>query len=292
MLSAVGRALYLEEPPPHVLEDRLAALLAGEQGAELMRELKSEVPEELMATFRRWTTVRTRFTEDAVEQAVASGVRQFAILGAGLDSFAYRRRDLLTKLRVYEVDQPESQEWKRRRLRELGVAIPSNLVFAPIDFERQTLLAGLGAAGFDFSAPAILSWIGVTVLLSGAAIEATLKDVAALPPGSRIVFTYDLPHRELDLHGQAMRDFIAGRAAGMGEPFLTLLEPSKIDELLTRLGFRDISHFGPDDAADAYFKDRPEVRFRSGQRLASATVGPGLVNPNWPSISFDAPEAE
>jgi hypothetical protein len=89
-----------------------------------------------------------------------------------------------------------------------------------------------------------------------------------------------------------MRDFIAGRAAGMGEPFLTLLEPSKIDELLTRLGFHDITHFGPDDAADAYFKDRPEVRFRSGQRLASATVGPGLVNPNWPSISFDAPEAE
>ena len=272
MLSAVGRALYLEEPPPHVLEDRLAALLAGEQGAELMRELKSEVPEEQMATFRRWTTVRTRFTEDAVEQAVASGVRQFAILGAGLDSFAYRRRDLVTKLRVYEVDQPESQKWKRRRLRELGVAIPSNLVFAPIDFERQTLIAGLGAAGFDFSAPAILSWIGVTVLLSSAAIEATLKDVAALPPGSRIVFTYDLPHRVLGLHGQAMQDFIARKAAEMGEPFLTLLEPSKVDELLTRLGFRDISHFGPDDAADVYFKDRPEVRFRSGQRLASATV--------------------
>ena len=112
--------------------------------------------EDLLA-FSRFVCVRARFPEDIVEDSVARGVRQYVILGAGLDSFAYRRRDLLDTLRVYEVDHPETQDWKRERLAELNVNVPAQLVFAPVDFERQTLAEGLDAAGFNVGAPAIFS---------------------------------------------------------------------------------------------------------------------------------------
>ena len=273
VLSAAGRALYLEEPPPHILEDRFAELFAGDQGADLIRELKSRMPAAQLVNFRRWTTVRARYTEDAVDQALEGGIIQYAILGAGLDSFAYRRSDLQNRLRVYEVDHPGSQEWKRRRLQKLGVEIPANLVFAPVDFERQTMRDGLQLAGFDFSTRSILSWIGVTMYLTRGAIEATLRDVASCARGSRVVLSYDVRRETLSPAGQALQDSISRRAAEMGEPFLSRMDPSEVDELLSSLGFVDIHHFGSDDAVDRFFKGRRDARFEGPQRLAEATVG-------------------
>ena len=272
VLSAAGRTLYLEEPGPHILEDRFAELFAGEQGAELIRQLKSEMPAAQLAAFRRWTTARARYTEDAVARALVDGINQYVILGAGLDSFAYRRRDLLGKLRVYEVDHPGSQEWKRRRLQQLGVEIPTNLVFAPVDFERQTLRGGLESAGFDRKAGSIVSWIGVTVLLTRTAIEATLRDVASYARGSRLVFTYEVRRESLGPAAKALQDSISRRAAEMGEPFLSLMDPKDVDALLATLGFEDVHHFGSDEAFDMFFKGRQGVRFEISQRLAEATV--------------------
>src|SRR5262245_5054352 len=126
--------------------------------------MRDELTAENLLTFSRWMCVRARLEEDVVEGAACAGIRQYAILGAGLDSFAYRRPDLLAGLRVFEVDHPASQAWKRERLAELGVDLPANLVFAAVDFERQTLRAGLQAAGFDFTARAVFSWVGVTCI--------------------------------------------------------------------------------------------------------------------------------
>src|SRR5687767_8803463 len=146
VLTAAARALHREEPPPWVLDDQLALALSGEDGRLLAEQLRTELSPQALLGFARWCCVRARLPEDTVERALADGVRQYVILGAGLDSFAYRRGDLLDRLRVFEVDHPASQDWKRQRLDALGLARPPNLVFAPVDFERQTLRAGLEAA--------------------------------------------------------------------------------------------------------------------------------------------------
>jgi methyltransferase (TIGR00027 family) len=271
--TAAARALHREEPPPWVLDDHLALQLAGDEGVSITRRLRDELTAEDLLTFSRWMCVRARLAEDVVERAVAAGTRQYAILGAGLDSFAYRRPDLLVRLRVFEVDHPASQAWKRERLAELGVSLPANLVFAPVDFETETLRAGLLAAGFDFAAGAVFSWIGVTMYLTLTAIEATLETVAACPPGSRIVLTYNLPPSVLQDQGRAIGSRMSRMAGEMGEPWISFFTPVEAEALVLRCGFGEVDHFGPAEAIRTYFASRPDVRLGMPQRLLVATVG-------------------
>jgi methyltransferase (TIGR00027 family) len=272
VLTAAARALHREEPSPWVLDDHLAQGLAGDEGVSITRRLRDVLTTEDLLTFCRWMCVRSRLAEDVVERAVAAGIRQYAILGAGLDSFAYRRPDLLLRLRVYEVDHPASQAWKRKRLADLGVSLPANLVFAPVDFERQTLRAGLLAAGFDFAAGAVFSWIGVTMYLTLAAIESTLETVAGCPSDSQIVLTYNLPSSALEGQGRAIGDGMSRLVDEVGEPWVSLFTPAEADALLRRCGFREVDHFGPAEAIRTYFDDRPDVRLGMPQRLLVATV--------------------
>lgn len=271
--SAAARALHREEPPPWVLDDHLALELAGDEGVSITRSMRDELSAEDLLTFSRWMCVRARLAEDVVERAVADGIRQYAILGPGLDSFAYRRPDLLERLRVFEVDHPASQAWKRKRLTELGVSVPANLVFAPVDFETQTLRDGLLTAGFDFAASAVFSWIGVTMYLTLAAIEATLETVAACPPDSRIVLTYNLPPSALEGQGRAIGSKMSRSAGEVGEPWLSFFTPAEAEALLRRHGFGKVDRFGPTDAIRTYFAGRPDVRLGMPQRLLVATVG-------------------
>lgn len=237
-----------------------------------MRRLRTELPGPALLSFSRWVCVRARLAEDIVERAAVDGVQQYVILGAGLDSFAYRRADLLDRLRVFEVDHPASQDWKRLRLKELGIGQPANLVFAPVDFESQTLREGLEAAGFDFTASAVFSWIGVTMYLTFDAIRATLATVAACPAGTRIVLTYNRPRSALQGLGLATETTLATIATEMGEPFVSLFEPAAIEQLVLELGFDEIMHFGPEEAIRAYFAGRSDVRFGGAQRMLLATV--------------------
>ncbi|HET7768846.1 MAG TPA: class I SAM-dependent methyltransferase [Chloroflexota bacterium] len=272
VLTAAARALHREEPPPWVLDDRLALALAGDDGHRLAERLRAELTPPALLDFARWCCVRARLPEDTVERALAGGVRQYVILGAGLDSFAYRRGDLVDRLRVFEVDHPASQAWKRRRLDELGVSPPPSLVFAAVDFEHQTLRAGLEVAGFDFGATAVFSWIGVTLYLTLEAIAATLATVAACPAGTRIVLTYNRPGSALSGVGLETQTALAGIAGELGEPIVTLFEPDEIERLLRDHGFGQIEHFGPDEAVRTYFAGRDDVRFGGAQRLVGATV--------------------
>jgi methyltransferase (TIGR00027 family) len=264
--------VHREEPPPWVFDDPLAMRLAGKEGLALMERMRSELPAEAVRSFSRWVSVRARLPEDIVEQAVADGVRQYVILGAGLDSFAYRRGDLRDRLRVFEVDHPASQAWKRMRLRELNIGSPPNLVFAPVDFESQTLRDGLEASGFDFDERAVFSWIGVTMYLTLDAIRATLATVAATPAGSRIVLTYNRPTAALTGLGLTFDTAIRKVADEVGEPFVSLFEPAEIERLLRDQGFDDIIHFGPEAAIQTYFGGRTDVVFAGAQRLVIATV--------------------
>jgi methyltransferase (TIGR00027 family) len=254
MLTAAARALHREEAPPLVLDDGLAVRLAGERGEELIERARTLLPGDGILSFSRWVCARARVTEDLVESSIAEGIGQYVILGAGLDSFAYRRQDLAGKLHVFEVDHPASQAWKRARLKQLGIPPPQNLVFAPVDFETETLEAGLRAAGFDFDAPAIFGWLGVTMYLTVDAIRATLKTVASCAPGTRIVLTYNQPTSMVDVFGRHVTTTLAGLVAETGEPFISLFTPDESEELLRGEGYASIEHFTPEDAVRMYFR--------------------------------------
>ncbi len=193
VLTAVARGLYRDEPGPVIFDDDLALGLAGEEGRTLTERLRTGLPRMQVLAFCRWMCIRSRFTEDLVERAVSRGVDQFVILGTGLDSCAYRRSDLMDRLRVFEVDHPASQSWKQDRLRDLCIEVPNNLVFAPVDFERQTLRECLARAGFNFARTAVFSWIGVTMYLTLDAIDATLRTISECVPGSQVALSYNQP---------------------------------------------------------------------------------------------------
>jgi methyltransferase (TIGR00027 family) len=230
------------------------------------------MPRPHLLAFSRWICVRARFTEDIVEHAAAGGTGQYVILGAGLDSFAYRRHDLLGGLRVFEVDHPATQYWKRQRLAELGVELPEPLVFAPVDFERQTLRQGLEQAGFKFDQRAVFSWVGVTMYLTLDAIYATLATMAGCRPGTRVVLTYNQPPDTLAGSTAQIAATFAGLAAEMGEPFRSRFLPHEMGQLLREYGFGQISDFGPEEARAAYFPGTADIDIAGAQRLATAIL--------------------
>jgi len=246
--------------------------LAGEEGVALAARLRAELAPPQLLSFSRWVCVRARWVEDIVEAAVAQGVRQYVVLGAGLDSFAYRRGDLLDRLRVFEVDHPASQAWKRHRLAQLDVTLPGNLVFAAVDFEQEALVDGLTRAGFDFGQRAVFSWIGVTMYLSLDAIQETLSTVNRCPAGTRLVLTYNLPRAELDTKGAQFAALLAPMTADLGEPMISLFTPKQIEQLLREHNFDEIVHFGPNEAAATYFRLDDDVWLHGIQRLIAASV--------------------
>jgi methyltransferase (TIGR00027 family) len=271
-MVAVLRAHHREQAAPRVLDDWLALDLAGEQGRALLANMQMTWGPDGIDVGARWIAARTRFVEDLVDDAVADRFHQYVLLGAGLDSFAYRRGDLHKKLRVFEVDHPDSQEWKRRRLAELGTDTPPNLVFAPVNFETQTFRDGLSSANFDFASPAIFSWIGVAMYLTRDAIDDTLRTIAGCGPGTRLVLTYDIPRHSLGPSAQEHYDRVSTSAAALGEPFVSLFEPAEIDQVLHGLGFQVTSHFGPAEAVTRYFAGQ-SIEIGGFQRLAVALVG-------------------
>src|SRR6202158_1834093 len=196
-LAAVGRAIHSQTDRP-LVSDHLALGLAGEAGSKLLAELNSQLPEASRQSFGLAFAIRTRFVEDAVAQAIDEGIGQYVILGAGLDSFAYRRSDLGGRLRIFEVDRAPSQAWKRSRVEEMGFVVPASVSFVPLDHEADDLSTALVGAGFDPSARAIVSAVALTQYLAQPAIEEILKLVASLPRGSRLVLTYVVPPDELN----------------------------------------------------------------------------------------------
>lgn len=273
VLTAVARALHQEEPAPHVLEDPYALTLSGPDGVVIRHQLLAELSHESLLAFSRWVCVRARYPEDLLERALISGVRQYVVLGAGLDSFAYRRPDLAGRVHVFEVDHPHTQGWKRQRLAEAGVEPVVDLTFASVDFERQTLQEGLDAAGFSFSEPAVFSWIGVTMYLTLDAIRETLATVACGAPGTSIVLTYNQPPEALTGLGSQTQSTLARIITEMGEPFVSLFRPDEFEALLRDVGYTDIQHFGPDEALTVYFAGRSDAQMAGAQRLISGTIG-------------------
>lgn len=254
---ALWRALHVEvDPPPHVLEDRvgLELLSPGEDW-----RARSDMDPTFTRPFRASIVARARFIEDLVVEQAARGLSQYVILGAGLDSFAQRRPQVASGLRIFEVDRPGPQSWKRRRLLERGFGIPDWLRFVPVDFEAGgSWRDGLLAAGFDAGEPAIVASTGVSMYLTRGANAATLRQVAALAPGSMLAMTFLLP---LEMAGPELRpglEMAEKGARASGTPFLSFFAPSEMLALAREAGFGEARHVPAADLAERYFAGRAD----------------------------------
>jgi methyltransferase (TIGR00027 family) len=178
---------------------------------------------------------RSRYTEEALAGAIAAGVGQYVLLGAGLDSFAYRG-GLARRVRVFEVDHPASQEAKRAALAAAGIPVPGNLTLVPADLGEDSLVGRLAGAGFDLSAPAVFGWLGVTMYLTTAAITATMTAIAGLAPGTELIADYMLPPDARDEEGALYGTLVAQASTERGEPWLSYFTPPQIASLARRAG--------------------------------------------------------
>jgi methyltransferase (TIGR00027 family) len=259
------------DPPPHVLEDEIGLRLAAPDDGWRDRP---DMDPEGTSGFRAAIVARARFIEDLVTDAAGRGVTQYVILGAGLDTFAQRRPEIAAGLRVFEVDQPGPQAWKRRRLIELGYGIPDWLRLVPVDFEAsQSWWEQLAAVGFDPGQPAVVASTGVTMYLSKQATAATLRQLARLAPGSTLAMTFLLPAPLLDDADRSGLQVSEQGARASGTPFVSFYTPAQMLDLAREAGFSDVRHVPGSSLAQRYFSERPDgLRPASGEDLLVAST--------------------
>lgn len=255
---ALSRAAHQIFDRPVVLEDPVALAIVGERGAAQVRA--AALRHHLLPAryLRAFLVARSRVAEEALAEVVRRGVRQYVVLGAGLDTFAYRNRYPATLLRVFEVDHPATQAWKRRQLAGAHLALPESLTFVPVDFERETLPQRLASAGFRAAEPAFFSWLGVTMYLTRAAVRGTLGYVASLPAGSGIVFDYAVPPATLSLIRRVVVRAVMRRVAAAGEPWKSFFDPRELAVELRALGFRQLDDLGPEQLNTRFFGNRAD----------------------------------
>jgi methyltransferase (TIGR00027 family) len=272
-LTAMLRAAHqLIDDEPRIVDDPIAVRLVDDATRDRITSQPAALLSGALMIPRAAVLLRSRYTEDLLAQAVPQGVGQFVILGAGLDTFAFRQPAFARQLQIYEVDHPATQAWKRERLAAAGIAAPDNLCWAPIDFEQQGLAAGLQQAGFNASRPAFFSWLGVTQYLTLPAIDATLRVVAALPTPTTIVLSFMLPDNDLPPEEAAAAHAVADDAAKRGEPWLTRIAPQHLAVRLNQLGFREVMYLSPAEASARYFAGRRDgLRAPHVAQLMSAT---------------------
>ncbi len=268
---ALRRASHQVLDEPRVFADPLALAIVGADAGELRSDETSQ--SRISRVMRAFMAVRSRYAEDGLAAAFEEGTRQYVVLGAGLDTFAYRNP--YPGLRVFEVDHPATQGWKRRRLEAAGIAVPESMTFAPVDFESQTLAEGLDRAGFRRDQRAFFSWLGVVPYLTRSAALETLRFVASLPPGSEIVFDYARRPESLDPVSRLALAALAARVAAAGEPFQTFFDPAELEAELRPMGFASFENLGGEEINARYFNGRPDgLRVGGGAgRLMKARVG-------------------
>ena len=256
---------------PKILDDPLAVHLLGPASREALRA-GDPLRDTTVRLARAATVLGGRFIEDELMAAAERGVRQYVLLGAGFDTFAYRQPRWAADLRTIEVDHPASQECKLERLAAAGVRIPQNVAYIPVDFELTTLADGMALGGFDARLPAFFAWRGVTQYPTRSGIEATLRHVLSLPRSSGIAMTFCLPDAAAEEDEAAVR-FFAEYGAGLGEPWVSRFEPERMVQWLRELGFGEITHLTPEAAGRRYFGGRSDgLRVPIYEQVVSAVV--------------------
>jgi methyltransferase (TIGR00027 family) len=269
---ALWRALHVHiDPPPHVLEDELGLRLAAPGDGWRSRP---DMDPHATTRSRASIVVRARFIEDLVVERARHGVGQYVILGAGLDTFAHRRPEIASGLRVFEVDQPGPQAWKRQRLVELRLGVPEWLRFVPVDFEAgESWWEELTAAGFDAGRPAVVASAGVAMYLTREVTTATLRHIASLATGSTLAMTFMLPLELVEPEERSMRMATETHARAAGTPFISFFAPKEMLALARDARFREARSVSADALTQRYFAGRTDgLRPSSSEELLVATT--------------------
>jgi methyltransferase (TIGR00027 family) len=271
---AMRRAAHQILDKPVVFEDPLAIRILGPEGAHgLEATPHAHEAHPISKPLRAFLAARSRVAEERMTTAMAAGVRQCVILGAGLDTFAYRHGDRVPGVRFFEVDHPATQAWKRARLAAAGIVAPASLAFVPVDFERDVLSDALVAADFDLAAPAAFSWLGVSMYLAPDDVRATLRFVGARPKGSSIVFDYAIDTMLLNWFERWAYRRIAARVARAGEPWKSGFKPDALIEEMRAMGFTRADDLGAEALNARYFAGRQDgLRVRRLARVMDAGV--------------------
>ncbi|HEY7232905.1 MAG TPA: class I SAM-dependent methyltransferase [Gemmatimonadaceae bacterium] len=255
-VAALRAAHQLIDAEPRVLDDAVILRLIGIETLDTIREDRERYQTPGALALRAHVVMRSRYAEDRLAQAVARGVTQYVILGAGLDTFAYRQPAWAHALRIVEIDRAPMQREKRERLSLAQVFIPDNVTFGSIDFESERLADALLRYGVDPKQPTFFSWLGVTMYLTESAVTEVLRVVAGFPRESEIVFTFARKGSDGAVDEGSAR--LAELAAAAGEPWVTYFDPREMPGRLRALGFSAVELFDPEEAAKRYFSERKD----------------------------------
>lgn len=245
--AAAHRAVHQDLDGARVFVDPLAWTILGADRSTILAKAEAAG----RTWLRLFVAARHRFAEDGLAAAVDRGTRQVVVLGAGLDTFAYRNPH--PGVRVFEVDHPATAAWKAARLRESGITVPAGMVFAGCDFEHEDFLERLVASGFDAGSPAYVLWLGVVPYLTRDAVTATLRRIATIPDGE-VAFDYAAPMGRLGWRARRARRAFERRVAALGEPLAGAYRPEEMDQLLRDAGFTEIEDLGPGEIATRYLR--------------------------------------
>jgi methyltransferase (TIGR00027 family) len=259
--AAVYRAIHQTLEKGVIFNDPFAMRILDEETRARLDEIAADGS---LRPWRLFIAARSRFSEDSLAVSVARGVRQVVVLGAGLDTFSLRNPHADLGVRVFEVDHPSTQEWKRERLKHAGLAEPASLIFAPVDFEREGLADGLISAGFRLDRPAFFQWLGVVPYLTRDAVSVTLDFIAGVPE-AEVVFDYAEPLENYPVGRRENVTAVAESAAARGEPWLSLFDPKELSEMLRSKGFGAVEDLGLAELADRFY----------GALKQGIIVGPG-----------------
>jgi methyltransferase (TIGR00027 family) len=251
---ALRRAAHQIVDRPLLFEDPLAVRILGPAYTEELRRTPDKERRPFSAALRAFLVARSRYAEEQLATAYAAGVRQYCLLGAGLDTFAYRNH--YDGLQVFEVDHPNTQAWKHTMLRDAQIEIPFTVRHVPVDFETQALTDQLAAANFAFDKPCFFAWLGVVPYLTLEAFRTTLSLIAHMPKTSGVTFDYGLPRASLPFLEQLAHDSLASRVAQAGEPFQLFFTPEEVRAELT--AFSHIEDLATKDISFRYFADRTD----------------------------------
>lgn len=252
--TALWRALHvLTDDKPYIIEDMVGYELI-QPGNNWRERPDMKYTERLRAS----VVARARFIEDVAKAEIIKGVSQYVVLGAGLDSFAQRHPEISSSVDIYEIDQPETLIWKAERLVEKGYAIPGNLHFVPVDFEKSSWWTELLHKGFNPEQPTVVSCTGVTLYLTKAAIDDMLQKMAMLASGSTIAIAFYLPLEQLDKEDQPMQEMAIKGAETSGTPFVSFFAEEEMIGLVGEMGMKAIRTFSTKDMTEKYFKNRTD----------------------------------
>ena len=252
--TALWRAVHLQvDEKPYIIEDEVGLrLVAPEEGWQQRPDIKYS------KRLRASILARARFIEDLITEESKLGISQYVILGAGLDTFTQRRPEIASNLQIFEIDKPETLNWKREKLIEYGFGIPDYLHFVPLDFETSLWWDNLLKAGFDLSVPAFVACTGVSLYLTREAIISTLKQISKLTPGSKLAMTFYLTMEFLDEEDKHMAEIAEKSARAAGTPFVSFFSPEGILDLVRETDFKEAKTITTKELEQLYFANRTD----------------------------------